>query len=141
MIYIHKILPLLASPLFLIMILVLWGSLFRSKRAGLAAISILFVCSLPLFSNKLKFYLEGSYSLVATDIVSNECSTNPTWRKKIRSVRIIWWRAIFQWSCYGFIQWCERKSALCFSRYYSEKNCYLYLNLLMLSFIAMSTVK
>ena len=71
MIYIHKILPLLASPLFLIMILVLWGSLFRSKRAGLAAISILFVCSLPLFSNKLKFYLEGSYSLVATDSINN----------------------------------------------------------------------
>ena len=58
MIYLHKVLPLLASPLFLIIILVLWGSLFRSRRAGLAAIGILIVCSLPVFSNKLISYLE-----------------------------------------------------------------------------------
>ena len=64
MIYLHKILPLLVSPLFLIIILVLWGSLFRSRRAGLAAIGILIVCSLPVFSNKLISYLERDYSLV-----------------------------------------------------------------------------
>ena len=64
MIYLHKILPLLVSPLFLIIILVLWGSIFRSKRAGLAATSILIVCSLPVFSNKLIAYLEKDYSLV-----------------------------------------------------------------------------
>ena len=40
MIYLHKILPLLASPLFLVIILVLWGSIFRSRRAGLAAIAL-----------------------------------------------------------------------------------------------------
>jgi uncharacterized SAM-binding protein YcdF (DUF218 family) len=66
MIYLHKILPLLVSPLFLIIILVLWGSLFRSKRAGLAAIGILIVCSLPVFSNKLISYLERDYSLIPT---------------------------------------------------------------------------
>jgi uncharacterized SAM-binding protein YcdF (DUF218 family) len=64
MIYLHKILPLLVSPLFLIIILVLWGSIFRSKKAGLAAVSILIVCSLPVFSNKLISYLERDYSLV-----------------------------------------------------------------------------
>ena len=67
MIYLHKILPHLASPLFLIIILVLWGSLFRSRRAGLAAIGILIVCSLPVFSDKLIFYLERDYSLSSTD--------------------------------------------------------------------------
>jgi len=42
----------------------LWGSLFRSRRAGLAAIGILIVCSLPVFSNKLISYLERDYSLL-----------------------------------------------------------------------------
>ena len=66
MIYLHKILPLLASPLFLVIILVLWGLLFRSRRAGLAAIGILIVCSLPVFSGKLITYLEKDYSLAPT---------------------------------------------------------------------------
>ena len=64
MIYLHKILPLLASPLFLVIILFLWGLIFRSRRAGLAAICILTVCSLPVFSNKLISYLERDYSLL-----------------------------------------------------------------------------
>ena len=64
MIYLHKILPLLASPLFLVIILVLCGLLFRSRRAGLAAVGILIVCSLPVFSNKLIYLLERDYSLV-----------------------------------------------------------------------------
>ena len=65
-IYIHKILPLLVSPLFLVILLVLWGVLFKSKRASLAAIGILIVCSLPVFSNKLISYLERDYSLAPT---------------------------------------------------------------------------
>ena len=65
MIYIHKILPLLVSPLILIIILVMWASLFRSKRAGLAAICILIVCSLPLVSNRLISFLERDYLLVS----------------------------------------------------------------------------
>ena len=80
MIYLHKILPLLASPLFLVIILVLWGSLFRSKRAGLAAIGILIVCSLPVFSDKLISYLERDYSLVPTaSINSADASCRPKW--------------------------------------------------------------
>jgi len=63
MIYLHKFLPLLISPLFLIITLVLWGSLYRSRRAGIAAIGILIICSLPLISNKLISYLERDYSL------------------------------------------------------------------------------
>ena len=65
MIYIHKILPLLVSPLILIIILVMWASLFRSKRAGLAAICILIVCSLPLVSNRLISYLERDHSIAS----------------------------------------------------------------------------
>jgi len=66
MIYLHKTLPLLASPLFLVIILVLWGLLSRSRRAGLAAIGILIVCSLPVFSGKLISYLERDYLLAPT---------------------------------------------------------------------------
>jgi len=65
-IYIHKILPLLASPLVLVILLVLWGVLFKSRRVSLAAIGILIVCSLPVFSNKLISYLERGYSLAPT---------------------------------------------------------------------------
>jgi uncharacterized SAM-binding protein YcdF (DUF218 family) len=66
MIYLHKILPLLVSPLFLVIILVLWGVLFRSRGAGLTAIGFLIVCSLPVFSDKLISYLEKDYSLAPT---------------------------------------------------------------------------
>lgn len=65
MIYLHKILPLLASPLFLIIILVMWSLLFRSKVVGSVAIVILIVCSLPFVSNKLISYLERDYLLAS----------------------------------------------------------------------------
>ena len=66
MIYLHKILPLLASPLFLVIILALWGALLRSKKIGLAAIGILTFCSLPLVSSKLISSLESDYTLAPT---------------------------------------------------------------------------
>ena len=63
MIYLHKIIPLLTSPLFAIIILGLWSIYFSSKRACLLAISILVLCSLPVFSNKLISNLEKNYTL------------------------------------------------------------------------------
>lgn len=63
MIYLHKVLPLLASPLFLVITLALWAALCRSRKAGLAASVILIVSSLPVFSDKLISYLERDYSL------------------------------------------------------------------------------
>ena len=63
MIYLHKILPLIASPMFLVMVLITWGIIFRSRIAGILAVSILIICSLPLFSNKLISYLENEYIL------------------------------------------------------------------------------
>ena len=58
MIYLHKVIPLITSPLFVVIILILWGIYFSSKRACFLAISILVVCSLPVFSNKLISNLE-----------------------------------------------------------------------------------
>ena len=63
MIYLHKILPLIVSPMFLVVVLITWGMVFRSRIASMLAVSILIICSLPIFSNKLITYLENGYTL------------------------------------------------------------------------------
>ena len=63
MIFLHKILPLLVSPLFLILVLAVWGALIRSKTVNLVAVGILIVCSLPVVSNQLITALEQGYTL------------------------------------------------------------------------------
>ena len=63
MIYLHKILPLIASPMFLVIVLITWGIVFKSRIAGILAVSILIIFSLPIFSNKLITYLENQYKL------------------------------------------------------------------------------
>ena len=63
MIYLHKILPLIVSPMFLVIVIITWGVVFRSRIAGILAVSILIICSLPIFSNKLITYLENEYIL------------------------------------------------------------------------------
>ena len=63
MIYLHKILPLIVSPMFLVMFLITWCIVFRSRISGILAVSILIICSLPIFSNKLITYLENEYIL------------------------------------------------------------------------------
>ena len=63
MIYLHKILPLLVSPLSIVLIIFLIGTFFKSKKISLLGLLILIFCSLPIISNKLIFYLEKDYSL------------------------------------------------------------------------------
>ena len=63
MIYLHKILPLLASPLFAVFFLVLGGIIFRSRKTSLVGLVLLFVFSLPILSDKLISYLEKDYQL------------------------------------------------------------------------------
>ena len=63
MIYLHKILPLIVSPTFLVMVLITWGIVFRLRIAGILAVNILIICSLPIFSNKLITCLENEYIL------------------------------------------------------------------------------
>ena len=63
MIYLHKILPLLASPLFAVFFLVLGGIIFRSRKTSLVGLVLLFVCSLPILSDRLIAYLEKDYQL------------------------------------------------------------------------------
>tara|TARA_B110000008_G_C16838792_1_gene511751 strand:+ start:229 stop:969 length:741 start_codon:yes stop_codon:yes gene_type:complete len=62
MIYLHKILPQIVSPLFLIFFFILLGAFLKSKKITLIGFLILFFFSLPIVSNKLIFYLEKDYS-------------------------------------------------------------------------------
>ena len=63
MIYLHKILPLIASPLFLIFFLIILGTCLRSKKISLFGLLILFFCSLPIISKNSTAYLERNYTL------------------------------------------------------------------------------
>ena len=64
MIYFHKILPLLFSPLFLIISLIILGLILNSKKISLTGIAILIIFSLPIVSNKLLAQLESDYELI-----------------------------------------------------------------------------
>jgi uncharacterized SAM-binding protein YcdF (DUF218 family) len=61
MIYFHKILPLIVSPLFLIIFLIILGITFKSNKINLSGVIILIFFSLPIISNKLISYLERNY--------------------------------------------------------------------------------
>lgn len=63
MIYLHKILPIIASPLGLVIALLLLTCLTRKIRFTLLAIATLYVCSLPILSNTLLGQLEKDYQL------------------------------------------------------------------------------
>ena len=63
MIYLHKILPLIFSPLIMIIVLIIFGLITSSKKISLIGVLILIVCSLPIVSDKLVAYLESDYQL------------------------------------------------------------------------------
>ena len=63
MIYFHKILPLIVSPLFIILGLIILGLIIGSKKTSFMGLIVLVVCSLPIFSNRLIAYLEHNYQL------------------------------------------------------------------------------
>ena len=69
MIYLHKILPLIVSPLFFVLILITLGIFLRSKKISLFGIAILIFCSLPIISNNLIAYLEKDYTLQNTSTI------------------------------------------------------------------------
>ena len=69
MIYLHKILPLIASPLFFVLILITLGIFLRSKKISVFGIVILIFCSLPIISNNLIAYLEKDYILQDTSAI------------------------------------------------------------------------
>ena len=71
MIYLNKILPLIASPLFLIFFLIILGIIIKSKKITLFGAVILIFCSLPIISYKLTHYLEKDYTLQDASAINN----------------------------------------------------------------------
>jgi len=61
MIYLHKILPLIISPLFFIISIISLGIILKSKKISFVGILIFLICSLPIVSNSLIYYLEKDY--------------------------------------------------------------------------------
>ena len=61
MIYLHKILPLLFSPLILFIIIILFSLIFNLKKISIAAIIFLIFFSMPIVSQKLNEYLEMNF--------------------------------------------------------------------------------
>ena len=71
MIYLHKILPVILSPLFIIIILFIFGVIFNSARIGIFSIILLAIISLPIVSNHLIQFLERDYRLTKVDKVQD----------------------------------------------------------------------
>lgn len=69
MIYLHKILPLIVSPLFMILVIVIGGLIIGSRKISFTGIVILILCSLPILSSELSAYLEEDYQLNRTSAV------------------------------------------------------------------------
>ena len=63
MIYFHKILPQIFSPLVFVIVLLIIGIIFKSKKISLIGLTILIIFSLPIISNRLTVYLESNYSI------------------------------------------------------------------------------
>ena len=63
MIYLHKILPFIFSPLSLIIFIIVLGTIYNSKKIIFFGITILIFFSLPIISNNLISYLEKDYTL------------------------------------------------------------------------------
>ncbi|MDC1156137.1 YdcF family protein [Candidatus Pelagibacter sp.] len=71
MIYFHKILPLIFSPLFFIISLIIFGLILNSKKISLTGVAILIFFSVPVVSDKLIAYLESDYELIKTSKVES----------------------------------------------------------------------
>ena len=71
MIYLHKILPLIFSPLMLVIGLIILGIVFNLRKFSLIGIIILIFSSLPIVSNKFIAYLEKDYQPIEIAEIEN----------------------------------------------------------------------
>ena len=62
MIYINKILPIIVSPLGLIIVLLFFGILRKKVLHSLVALTVMIILSLPIVSNHLIKLLEQNYT-------------------------------------------------------------------------------
>ena len=71
MIYLHKILPLIFSPLILVIGLIILGIIFNLRKFSLIGVIVLILSSLPIISNKFIAYLEKDYQPIEIAEVEN----------------------------------------------------------------------
>ena len=71
MIYLHKILPLIFSPLMLVIGLIILGIIFNLRKFSLIGTIILIISSLPIISNKRIAYLEKDYQPIEIAEIEN----------------------------------------------------------------------
>lgn len=71
MIYLHKILALVFSPLFLVIVIIIIGSCLKSRKTILIGVIILIFFSLPVVSIKLVDFIENDYSYSDVSDIKN----------------------------------------------------------------------
>ena len=71
MIYLHKILPLIFSPLMLVIGLIVLGIIFNLRKFSLIGVIVLILSSLPIISNKFIAYLEKDYQPIEVAEIEN----------------------------------------------------------------------
>lgn len=71
MIYLHKILPLIFSPLMLVIGLIILGIIFNLRKFSLIGVIVLILSSLPIISNKFIAYLEKDYQPIEISEIEN----------------------------------------------------------------------
>lgn len=71
MIYLHKILALIFSPLMLVIGLIILGIIFNLRKFSLIGVIILILSSLPIISNKRIAYLEKDYQPIEISEIEN----------------------------------------------------------------------
>jgi len=71
MIYLHKILPLIFSPLMLVIGLIILGIIFNLRKFSLIGTIVLIISSLPIVSNKFIAYLEKDYQPIEISEIEN----------------------------------------------------------------------
>jgi uncharacterized SAM-binding protein YcdF (DUF218 family) len=71
MIYLHKILPSIFSPLMLVIGLIVLGVIFNLRKFSLIGVIILILSSLPIVSNRFIAYLEKDYQLIEVAEIEN----------------------------------------------------------------------
>ena len=69
MIYAHKLLPLLVSPIFIIIAITLFAALKRSRFLGILAAIFLYAASMPLIGDRLSIWLENGAVRLNPDAV------------------------------------------------------------------------
>ena len=71
MIYLHKILPSIFSPLILVIGLIILGIIFNLRKFSLIGVIVLILSSLPIISNKFIAYLEKDYQPIEISEIEN----------------------------------------------------------------------